>query len=80
MKKISGMITQLKMIINTVHVLEKSGELLSDIHIMLVDKLLKNKTLENMDIQNLEVVGILISKLSGIAPRGIKSKLSNFPL
>ena len=47
-------------------ILEKSGELIANMHIMLVNKMLKVKRLKSMNVQNLEVVGILISRPSGI--------------
>ena len=48
-------------------ILEKSGELLSNMHISLVDKMLKSKRLLDMDIEKLEIAGILISRPSGIS-------------
>ena len=45
-------------------ILEKTGELLSNMHILLVKKMVKR--LELMEIPNLEVSGILISRPTGI--------------
>ena len=47
--------------------LEKSGELLSNMHIALVNKMLKEERLIDMNIEKLEISGILISRPSGIS-------------
>ncbi|XP_065900870.1 uncharacterized protein [Dysidea avara] len=48
-------------------ILEKSGELLANMHISLVDKMLKEKRLLDMNIEKLKIAGILISRPSGIS-------------
>ena len=47
-------------------ILEKCGELLGNMHIMLVNKMLKTKRLKSKDVKKLEIVGMLVSRPSGI--------------
>ena len=47
-------------------ILEKTGELIANMHIMLVDKMLKAKRIKDLSLQSLTVDGILISRSSGI--------------
>lgn len=47
-------------------ILEKTGELIANMHIMLVDKMLKANRIGDFSLQSLTVDGILISRSSGI--------------
>ena len=46
-------------------ILEKTGELIANMHIMLVDKMLKAKRIKDFSLQSLTVDGILISRSCG---------------
>ncbi|XP_065920938.1 uncharacterized protein [Dysidea avara] len=47
-------------------ILEKCGELLANMHIVLVDKMLKAKRLHDVHLETIKVDGILLSRPSGI--------------